>query len=66
LESADRLHRAAGRDRRLIGIVDDDEIVAAAILEPPLAADQRRLADVAGGKWRQSSLPSKAIGPTMV
>jgi hypothetical protein len=61
----DLFHRAAGRDRRLIGIVDDDEVVAAAVLQPPLAADKRRLADVAGGEWRQPA-PLNAIGPTMV
>ena len=39
----DRLPSAARRNIRRGLVVGDDEIVAAAVLQPPLAADQRRL-----------------------
>src|ERR1700751_4818183 len=50
--SGDGLHLAADRDCRRRAVVGDDDIVLA-ILEPPLAADQRGLGDVLGGEWRQ-------------
>ena len=34
-------------------VVGDDEIVAATVLQPPLAADERRLGDVFRREWRQ-------------
>ena len=44
----------AGRDLRRGLVVDDDEIEAAVVLLPPLAADERRLADVLRGEGRQA------------
>ena len=51
--SGDRLHLAAHRNLRRRLVVDDDEIVLAVVLQPPLAADERRLGDVLGGEGRQ-------------
>src|SRR5262245_14161775 len=50
--SGDRLHLAADGDGRRRPVVGDDDIIFA-VLEAPLAADQRRLGDVLGGERRQ-------------
>src|SRR5689334_18037795 len=54
LSSTNRLHFAGGRNYGGGTIVDDDDIVFVAFLEPPLAADQRRLGDVLGRERRHA------------
>src|SRR5262245_1127205 len=44
--SADRLHLAGCRNDRRGAVVGDHDVVLVALLEPPLAADQRRLGHV--------------------
>ena len=51
--SRDRLPSCRRRNVRRRLVVGDDQIVAATVLQPPLAADERRLGDVLGRKWRQ-------------
>src|SRR5262245_4995729 len=50
--SGDGLHLAGNGDRRRRLVVGDDDIILA-VLEPPLAADERRLGDVLGSERRQ-------------
>ena len=50
----DRLHLAADRDGGRRPVVGDDDIVAVAVLDAPLAADQRCLGHILGGERRQS------------
>src|SRR5262249_30352298 len=50
--SGNRLHLAADRNCRRQLVVGDHDVVLA-VLEAPLAADERRLGDVLGGERRQ-------------
>src|SRR6266446_8481256 len=49
----DRLHLAGDRDGGRGLVVGDDDLVLVAVLDAPLAADERRLGDVLGRKGRQ-------------
>src|SRR5215470_20119200 len=49
----DRLHLAGDRDGGRGLVVGDDDLVLVAVLDAPLAADERSLGDVLGRKGRQ-------------
>src|SRR5262245_35442922 len=52
--SGDRLHLAAHRDVGGCLVLGDDDVVAVAVPDPPLAADEAGLGDVLGGDGRNT------------